>query len=173
MTREEIIAHLETEINLLLRARDVLSTPLSDFMKVAPRKAKSKPVEKVRVEAPVVAAPVAVQTPLPLLPAVAAEMTVQVNQPHQVHRVPARRRMERRQSPDKQARSSAALSGQVPAGPVAVSAVEARKVQDRPVVVAPPPAAVELRPEAANERSLGSLIQAFERRSGLSGLEIP
>jgi hypothetical protein len=160
MTREEIIAHLETEINLLLRARDVLASPLAEFVKVAPRKAKSKSPIKVHTEPPVAAAPVEIPAPPP-----------PVVEP-QVHRVPPRRRMERRQSPDKQARGSAALSGQVPAGPVAVSAVEARKIQDRPVA-APAPAAVELRPEATNERSLGSLIQAFERRSGLSGLETP
>jgi hypothetical protein len=166
MTREEIIAHLETEINLLLRARDILASPLAEFIKVAPRKAKVKAAEKVRVAPPAAAAaPVEVPAPVPA--------AVVEPQPHLVHRVPPRRRMERRQSPDKGARSSAALSGQVPAGPVAVSAVEARKVQERPVVVAPPPAAVELRPEPANERTLGSLIQAFERRSGLSGLETP
>jgi len=162
MTREEIIAHLETEINLLLRARDILASPLADFMKVVPRKAKAKSVAKVRVELPVAAAPVEVPAPPPPV----------VVEP-QVQRVPPRRRMERRQSPDKQAKSSAALTGHVPAGPVAVSAVEARKVQDRPLVVAVAPAAVELRPEPAAERSLGSLIQAFERRSGLNGLEIP
>jgi hypothetical protein len=141
-------------------------------MKVAPRKTKSKPVEKVRIEAPASAAPVAVPAAAPP-PVVAEAQPHLVNQAHEVHRVPARRRMERRQAPDKHAKSSAALSGMVPAGPVVVSAVEARKIQDRPVVVAPAPTAVELRPEAANERSLGSLIQAFERRAGLSGLEIP
>jgi hypothetical protein len=162
MTREEIIAHLDTEINLLLRARDILASPLAGFMKVVPRKTKARSAAKVRVEQPVAATPVEVPAPPP---PVAVEP--------QVQRVPPRRRMERRQSPDKQAKSSAALTGHVPAGPVAVSAVEARKLQDRPVVVAVAPAAVELRPEPVAERSLGSLIQAFERRSGLNGLEIP
>jgi hypothetical protein len=163
MTREEVIAHLESEISLLERARDVLASPLAHFMKAIPRKAKPRLLEKVRVQPAEVAAPVAA-VPAPV--AVAAEP--------QVHRVPPRRRMERRVSAaDKQAKSAAALSGAVPAGPVAVSAVEARKVQERVVVAPPPQVAVELRPEAGNERSLGSLIQAFERRSGLNGLEIP
>src|ERR1700761_9385686 len=151
MTREEIISQLEIEINLLLRARDILATPLADFVKVSPRKPKTKvaEVDKVGVEPPTLVVAVApVELPAPVLSPAPA-------QPHLVKRVPARRRMERRRAPDKQARSSAALSGHVPAGPVAVSAVEARKVQDRPIVVAPPPAAVELRPEASNERSLG------------------
>jgi hypothetical protein len=162
MTREEIIAQLESEISLLERTRDVLAKPLAYFMKAVPRKAKPKTAEKVRVQPVVVAAPVVAPAPAPA-----------VVEP-QVHRVPPRRRMERRQSPvDKQAKSAAALSGAVPAGPVAVSAVEARKLQERVVAAPPPPVAVELRPEAGNERSLGSLIQAFERRSGLNGLEIP
>ena len=70
-------------------------------------------------------------------------------------------------------KSSAALSGLVPAGPVAVSAVEARKVQERVVAAPPTPKVAELRTETGSERSLSSLIQAFERRTGLSGIEIP
>ena len=80
--------------------------------------------------------------------------------------------MERRHlQTDKVAKSGAALSGMVPTGPVVVSANEARKQQERAV---PPPAVVaEPRTEIGAERSLGSLIQAFERRAGLSGLETP
>lgn len=166
MTREEIITHLETEINLLLRARDILASPLADFMKVIPRKAKAKPAPRATVDLPAVVAPAAAPVQVAVAPPPVAEPLVQ--------KVPPRRRIERRQSPEKQAKSSAALTSHVPAGPVVVSAVEARKVQDRPVAaVAPAPAAVELRPEPANERSLGSLIQAFERRSGWNGLETP
>ncbi len=82
--------------------------------------------------------------------------------------------MERRQlQTDKGGKSAAALSGSVPTGPVAVSAIEARKVQERAVAVPPTPVVSELRSEIGGERSLGSLIQAFERRAGLSGIEIP
>jgi hypothetical protein len=82
--------------------------------------------------------------------------------------------MERRHLQTERAgKSGAALSGLVPTGPVAVSADEARKVQERAVQPPPPPIASEPRPEIGGERSLGSLIQAFERRAGLSGLEIP
>jgi hypothetical protein len=56
---------------------------------------------------------------------------------------------------------------------VAVSANEARKVQERAVPAPPMPAVTELRSEIGAERSLGSLIQAFERRAGLNGVEIP
>ena len=81
--------------------------------------------------------------------------------------------MERRHlQTDKAAKSGAALSGLVPTGPVAVSANEARKQQER--AVPPTPTVVaEPRTEIGAERSLGSLIQAFERRAGLSGLETP
>ena len=159
MTRQEVIAHLESEINLLLRARDTLATPLADFMKAAPRKAKVKPAEKPRKQPELVAAPVVAPAPPAPEP--------------QVHRVPPKRRMERRQLAEKPGKSAAALSGYVPTGPVAVSANEARKMQERVVAAPAMPAAVELRTEPVNERSLGSLIQAFERRAGLSGLEIP
>ncbi len=82
--------------------------------------------------------------------------------------------MERRHMPsDRTGKSGAALSGSVPTGPVVVSADEARKVQERAVLSPPPPIVAEPRPEIGAERSLGSLIQAFERRAGLSGLETP
>ena len=90
--------------------------------------------------------------------------------------VPPRRRMERRQlQTDKSPKSPAALSGLVPAGPVA--GVRRRSTQGtgaersslcRRLLVDE----VRLR-EIGSERSLGSLIQAFERRSGLSGIETP
>jgi hypothetical protein len=82
--------------------------------------------------------------------------------------------MERRQlQTEKVGKSPAALSGFVPAGPVAVSADEARKVQERSVPPPPTPIVEEIRSEIGSERSLGSLIQAFERRAGLSGIETP
>jgi hypothetical protein len=80
--------------------------------------------------------------------------------------------MERRHlQAEKPGKSGAALSGLVPVGPVVVSANEARKVQERAVPPAPTPTISEPRPEIGSERSLGSLIQAFERKAGLSGLE--
>ncbi len=92
----------------------------------------------------------------------------------QVHRFPPRRRMERRQqSSEKIGKSAAALSGPVPVGPVAVSADEARKLQERSAPTPPMAMEVETRAEIGSERSLGSLIQAFERRAGLSRIEIP
>jgi hypothetical protein len=74
---------------------------------------------------------------------------------------------------DKMGKSPAALSGLVPAGPVAVSANEARKVQERSAPPPPTPLVDEIRAEIGSERSLGSLIQAFERRAGLNGMETP
>jgi hypothetical protein len=171
MTRTEIIAQLDAEIDLLLRARDVLAAPLSNFISVSPEKAKTKSARKNRKQTAIAATPATapLQTrsvdPAPPPPP-AAEPQVRV--------VPPRRRMERRQlQTDKLGKSPAALSGSVPAGPVAVSANEARKVQERSVAPAPTPAADEIRAEIGSERTLGSLIQAFERRAGLNGIETP
>jgi hypothetical protein len=82
--------------------------------------------------------------------------------------------MERRQlQTEKAGKSPAALSGFVPAGPVVVSADEARKLQERSAPPPPTPLVDEIRAEIGSERSLGSLIQAFERRAGLGGIETP
>jgi hypothetical protein len=169
MTRLEIIAQLDAEIDLLLRARDILAAPLTNFKNVSPRKEKTKVSGKNRKKPAIVAAPAAtlgrvVVAPTPPPP---------VPEP-QVHRVPPKRRMERRQlQTEKAGKSPAALSGFVPAGPVAVSADEARKVQERSTPPVPTPIVEEIRSEIGSERSLGSLIQAFERRAGLSGIETP
>jgi hypothetical protein len=172
MTRTEIIAQLDAEIDLLLRARDILAAPLSAFKNAPTRQAKTKVSAKTpkKPKQPAIAAAPAATAPQ--AKAVVAPPPEPVKEP-QVRVVPPRRRMERRQlQTDKAGKSPAALSGLVPAGPVAVSADEARKVQERS---APPPTPLveEVRSEIGSERSLGSLIQAFERRSGLSGIETP
>jgi hypothetical protein len=181
-TRKEIIAHIDVELTRLERARDFLAAALADpravsaiasisrvkvkAQKQAPAKPKAKKAiasKPRKVAAVAVAPPVEVATPPP--PAVKEEP--------QIQRVPPRRRMERRHvQNDKAPKSTAALSGMVPTGPVAVSATEARKVQER-ATPPPQPAVNEPRAEATTERTLGSLIQAFERRAGLSGLETP
>ena len=183
-TRKEIIAHIDVELTRLERARDFLAAALADPRAVSaiasisrvkvkaqaqtqvPAKPKAKRAiasKPRKVAAVAVAPPVEVATPPP--PAVKEEP--------QIQRVPPRRRMERRHvQNDKAPKSTAALSGMVPTGPVVVSATEARKVQER-ATPPPPPAVNEPRPEATTERTLGSLIQAFERRAGLSGLETP
>ena len=183
MTRTEIIAQLDAELKRLERARDFLAAAL----KGSPRILQNSVIRKVstKLPAPVHPAnrrksrkqtPLAVAAPVagvPLQAVVAATVPQPTAEP-QIHRVPPRRRMERRQlQTDKGGKSAAALSGSVPAGPVAVSAVEARKLQERAVPAPPAPAVSELRSEIGAERSLGSLIQAFERRTGLSGIEIP
>ena len=169
-TRTEIIAQIDLELSRLERARDFLAAALADpraasavasISAVKPR-AKKKTTAKPR-KVPAVSATVAA-APAPPPPPPKEEP--------QIQRVPPRRRMERRHlQADKTPKSTAALSGMVPTGPVVVSANEARKVQER--AAPPPPVVSEPRPEIGAERSLGSLIQAFERRAGLSGLETP
>jgi hypothetical protein len=174
MTRTEIIAQLDAEIDLLLRARDILAAPLSDFKNAPTRQAKTKVSAKTpkKPKQPAIAAAPAAS--VPQAKAVVAPPPPEPVKEPQVRVVPPRRRMERRQlQTDKAGKSPAALSGLVPAGPVAVSADEARKVQERSAPPPPTPLVEEVRSEIGSERSLGSLIQAFERRSGLSGIETP
>ena len=178
-TRIEIIAQLDDEITRLERARDFLvaalaSTP-NQLKKTATaiasaRKVKTAvPAPTQKRKSPAKAAPVAAELQSQV---VVAAPPPQTKEEPQIKRVPPRRRMERRHL-EKPGKSVAALSGSVPTGPVAVSANEARKMQERAVPPPPSPVVAELRPEIGSERSLGSLIQAFERRAGLSGLETP
>jgi hypothetical protein len=177
-TRKEIIAQLDDEITRLERARDFLVAALASapnqLRKTASaiasaRKVKTPVPAQKRKRAAKAAAPVAAELQSQV---VVAPPPPQPKEEPQIRRVPPRRRMERRHL-EKPGKSVAALSGSVPAGPVVVSANEARKVQERAAQPPQPPVVAELRTEIGSERSLGSLIQAFERRAGLSGLETP
>src|SRR5580658_2016084 len=175
MTRTEIIAQLDAEIDLLLRARDILAAPLSDFKNAPTRQAKTKVSAKTpkKPKQPAIATPAAATAPQSKAVVAPPPPPEPAKEP-QVRVVPPRRRMERRQlQTDKAGKSPAALSGLVPAGAVAVSADEARKVQERSAPPPPTPLVDEIRSEIGSERSLGSLIQAFERRAGLGGIETP
>jgi hypothetical protein len=177
-TRIEIIAQIDVVLDRLERARDFLAASLASskrssqtasaiasLKKIKLKAAAPAPVRK-RKQPAVVAPPAAVAAPLPPTPPVKEEP--------QIKRVPPKRRMERRHlQTDKATKSGAALSGLVPSGPVAVSANEARKLQERAVPAPTPAVVAEPRAEIGAERSLISLIQAFERRTGLSGLETP
>ena len=176
-TRTEIIAQIDIELSRLERARDFLAASLAGSRKNSQTASAIASLKKIRLMAkpaparkrkqPEVAAPPVVAAAPPPPPPPAKEEP-------QIKRVPPKRRMERRHAQaDKVARSGAALSGMVPTGPVAVSANEARKVQERAVPSPTPTVVAEPRTEIGAERSLGSLIQAFERRAGLSGLETP
>ena len=179
-TRTEIIAQIDVVLSRLERARDFLAVSLAGSERSSQTASAIASLKKIKLKTPatapaparkrkqleVAAAPVAVAAPLPPPPAAKEEP--------QIKRVPPKRRMERRHlQTEKVAKSGAALSGLVPSGPVAVSANEARKVQERAVPAPTPTVVPEPRTEIGAERSLGSLIQAFERRTGLSGLETP
>ena len=173
-TRNEIIAQIDNEISRLERARDFLAAALAGSNHDAKaasaialaRRAKKRAPTQSRPRAAVTAAPAVIVAPPPPPP--------QPKEEPQIRRVPPKRRMERRHlQTEKPGKSGAALSGLVPSGPVVVSADEARKLQERSVQPPPTPVVAEPRPEIGAERSLGSLIQAFERRAGLSGLETP
>ena len=159
-TRIEIIAQIDSAISRLERARDYLVAALAESKNTSTKKAKTKvPARNHKPAADAAVAPLAAAAPLP-----------QPKQEPQVHRVPPKRRMERRQLTTEKA-PAAALSGFVPVGPVVVSANEARKLQERSAPPPPPPPMESA--VIGSERSLGSLIQAFERRAGLNGIEIP
>jgi hypothetical protein len=174
-TRNEIIAQIDNEISRLERARDFLAAALAGSNNDAKaasaialaRRAKKRAPTQSRPRAAITAAPAAIVAPPPPPPP-------QPKEEPQIRRVPPKRRMERRHlQTEKSGKSGAALSGLVPSGPVVVSADEARKLQERSLQPPPTPVVAEPRPEIGAERSLGSLIQAFERRAGLSGLETP
>ncbi len=174
-TRNEIIAQIDNEISRLERARDFLAAALAGSNKDAKaasaialaRRAKKRAPTQSRPRAAITAAPAVIVAPPPPPPP-------QPKEEPQIRRVPPKRRMERRHlQTEKPGKSGAALSGLVPSGPVVVSADEARRLQERSVHPPPTPVVAEPRPEIGAERSLGSLIQAFERRTGLSGLETP
>jgi hypothetical protein len=171
MTRTEIIAQIDAELTRLQSARDFLAAALADSRNGLTRKATTKAPAKSRK--PLVVAITAEANSLQAEVIVEAP-TLQLAPEPQVHRVPPRRRMGRRQpQAEKPGKATAALSGLVPAGPVAVSADEARKMQERSALPVPLPIESEIRAEIGSERSLGSLIQAFERRTGLSRIETP
>jgi hypothetical protein len=175
-TRKEIIAQIDDELTRLVRARDFLAAAL----KGSPNGSKIALTLKAKTKVP---APKRKQPPAttaaPAANGLQSRVTVAPPPPPreepQVKRVPPKRRMERRHlQAEKPGKFAAALSGSVPTGIVVVSADEARKLQERAVQPPPPaPIAAELRSDIGAERSLGSLIQAFERRAGLSGLETP
>jgi hypothetical protein len=173
ISSKSILAATRAASTIRLAAREKSARPNPPVAKVkAAPKVKVAPVRVAKAGKPpaLVATPVAIAAPI-VEPVVVAP-SPQLSQP-QVHRVPPKRRVERRQAQAEKGRS-AALGGLVPAGPVAVSANEARKQQERNTLPAPTPSpAVDLRKDANTERSLGSLIQAFERRSGVNRIEIP
>src|SRR3984957_17858625 len=181
-TRTEIIAQIDAEIGRLQRARDFLAAALAGSKNdsktrtaiALASKATTKAATPKRKQPATKAAPVTkVLQEKAIVVAIAAPPPPAKEEP-QVKRVPPRRRMERRHlQTDRAGKSGAALSGQVPTGPVVVSPNEPRKVQERAVPAPLPPIVSEPRPEIGAERSLGSLIQAFDRRAGLSGLENP
>ncbi|MGC2401445.1 MAG: hypothetical protein WA510_16740 [Acidobacteriaceae bacterium] len=181
-TRKEIIAQIDAELARLERVRDLLVAALKDsrngskiVLPLAKAKEKAKAAQKKRRQPALETAPaknkVKVLNKLTAAPPPAPPVRVEP----EIKRIPPRRRMERRHVQidrlGKLGKSGAALSGAVPTGPVVVSADEARKMQERATQAVPPPVVAEIRPDSPGERSLGSLIQAFERRAGLSGLE--
>jgi hypothetical protein len=180
MTRTEIIAQLDAELSRLQSASDFLTAALTVSKNVSTTKARTKIPGKIRQQPAIIAAPAAIVAPAalqPILKSAALASPIPDPQPTlepQVHRVPPKRRMERRHmQSEKNGSSVAALRGLVPSGPVAVSADEARKMQERAAPPVATPMVSELRSEIGSERSLGSLIQAFERRAGISVQETP
>jgi hypothetical protein len=161
MTRTEIIALINAEISLLQRARDILAAPPTKEASRA--KAKNQVTLGKRKQPIIVAAPAASGAQQPV-----ASPSPQPEEEPRIQRLPPKRRVERRQLQRSGSSEKAALSGLVPFGPIAVSADEARKVQERSVPP-PPPVENEVPSNISAERSLGSLVQAFERRAGLSG----
>jgi hypothetical protein len=159
MRLTEILAWLNEEIDRLHQARDLLAG------KPAGSRGRQKRTVSARKAAPALKKAAKVrgpELPVPVYPTKAAEptKTTQRKARAPVHRV-AR--------PRKTGITSGALSGPVPAGPVAVSAHEARKAQERAAGPQPEVLPTEDVGGAGEERSLGSLIRAFVRREAHGG----
>jgi hypothetical protein len=199
MFRNDIIAQLDAEIDRLERARDFLASAPTSFKTatrtqpkkrlsaIKPKQAKReqpKKTERTPAAVAVVTAVKEVETVVSTPPPLEKEatQTEAIQQSPQVHRVPPRRRFARRPSQriassEDSGKSAAALRGTVPLGPVAVSADEARKAQERnaapPSNQAQEPAPIEMPSTGSSERSLGSLIQAFERSNRSNRIGTP
>jgi hypothetical protein len=171
MLRTEIIAQIDAEIGRLSRARDILaSAPIIRREKAPSKKAKKRAFEpkvKQSKSAPVPrpSSPEGREIPASSPPPLETGPIVQL--------VPPKRRIERQKlqravSSEMLAKSRTALSGVLPAGPVAVSAHEARKAEARSVT--PPVTQIESEVvlNTSSERSLGTLLRAFERSSRLN-----
>jgi outer membrane biosynthesis protein TonB len=159
MRLTEILAWLDDEIERLRRARNLLAgkPALSTRRpkRTAPARKVTRPLKKAAK----------VREPEPPAPAPPTKVAEPIERKQRKRRVIAQRAAR----PSKRNIPSTALSGQVPAGPVAVSADEAQKARAR----AAGPQIVALSAESPNgaveERSLGSLIRSLERREGLGG----
>ena len=159
MRLTEILTWLDDEIERLQLARNLLVGEPVRSTKRPMRKALPRKVTQSLKKAAKVREP---ESPAPA-PA------MKVAEP--IERVQRKRRVivQRAVRPAKKNVTSTALSGQVPAGPVAVSADEAQKARARGAgsqIVALP---AESPNGAVEERSLGSLIRSLERREGLGG----
>ena len=92
-----------------------------------------------------------------------------------VQLVPPKRRIERQKlqravSSEMLAKAPTALSGVLPSGPIAVSAHEARKAEARSATPPVSPMESEVVLNISSERSLGTLVRAFERSCRLNSI---
>jgi hypothetical protein len=159
MRLTEILTWLDDEIERLQLARNLLVGEPVRSTKRPKRRALPRKVTQSLKKAAKVREP---ESPAPVPATKVAESIERV---HRKRRVIAQRAVR----PAKKSVTPTALSGQVPAGPVAVSADEAQKARARAagsqilaLSAEPPNGGVE-------ERSLGSLIRSLERREGLGG----
>jgi len=170
MLRTEIIAQIDAEIGRLSRARDVLASAPISREKAPSRKAKKRAFEakgKRSKSVPVLRPSSLEGREIP------ASSPPPLETGPRVQLVPPKRRIERQKlqravSPEMLAKSRTALSGVLPAGPIAVSAHEARKAEARSA--SPPVSQIESEVDlnTSTERSLGTLVRAFERSSRLN-----
>ncbi len=170
MLRTEIIAQIDAEIGRLSRARDVLASAPISREKAPSRKAKKRAFQAKgkRSKSVPVLRPSGLEgreIPASAPPPLETGPIVQL--------VPPKRRIERQKlqravSSEMLAKSRTALSGVLPAGPVAVSAHEARKAEARSATPSVSQIESEVDLNTGSERSLGTLLRAFERSSRLN-----
>jgi hypothetical protein len=171
MLRTEIVAQIDAEIDRLERARDVLAGAPVSRDRASNGQAKRWVSGRKRKQAK----PAAVPRPNGLESSEIATAPPGPEEGPRVQLVPPKRRREghkrqRTVSSEIFGKAGAALSGSLPSGPIAVSADEASKAQARSARAPLAIIETEVPLDANAERSIGTLVQAFERNSRLSSL---
>lgn len=172
MLRTEIIAQIDAEIGRLSRARDVLAGASTSREKASSTRAKNRVFEAEGKQSKRAVVPVPSRLEDREIPA----PTPPPETGPRVQLVPPKRRivrqkLQRAASSEMPAKARTALSGVLPSGPIAVSAHEARKAEARSVTPPVSPVENEAVLSTSSERTLGSLVRAFERNSRLNSIE--
>ncbi len=174
----EIIAQIDAELGRLQSARDFLARVPTTPALLPERRQRKKPPSGRNKPATKVADATAnrARGSEEAKFAASAPAMTELNEGPPIQRLPPKRQISRRKSHwsvNAEASTPAALSGSVPSGPIVVSAAEVRKAQEQAANAPAVQVDVEISLNTSQERSLGALVQAFERSARLSRAGTP